>query len=565
VSGSWQVTAANHLVFTPATSLIEGTYTLSANIQDRAGNAVALNSRFTFDATPPALPTFNPVTSPTNSNTQIVGGTKEAGSSIWINGAQVVPLDPGTTWSYSVPLQPGANTITAFSQDRAGNRSGSVSVEITFDDIAPLPVTALTVDARGNGTSARLDWSGYDETVHGDIAGYRVYSASQVFTNVSGLTPVATLPAGTRTHEITGLTKGQSYYFAVVAYDSNNNVNTSVTPVTATPTDILPPEDVTGVQVTVQANALTVSWTPSADSQGDLAGYRFYFNNDAGTSLGASATSRNVTGLVPATSYPVRITALDTDGNESTGVSLVELSWNPVQPAQYVKNYAIYASTTDFASVEGMTPRLLVNGTKTTARLAGLTNNTTYYFAITAINTSDGERKTVTTVSDTPVPDTQGPVITNLRYNGVPLASGATVTTAGEIALDASDPSGIGRVEFQVDGAPLAIDTNTGDGIAARWNIVDTTDGNRPDLPQQRPGRHTHRCRRRWPLQCHRHAGRRQQHPRGHCHQPGRGERPQRRRHHHARHQHPGCPRRSVRRCPCQRRDQAHLECRHHW
>jgi len=498
VAGTWTLDAGDRLIFTPATAFTEDTYTITASLRDNAGNVTPLNTRFTYDATPPALPSFNPVTSPTNARTQALGGTKEPGSSLWINGTEVVPPDPGSTWAYTIELQPGVNRLDAYSRDAAGNQSGTVSVEIVYDDVAPLPVTALTVDATGNGTTARMDWRGYDETVHGDIAGYRVYVSASLFTNVSGLSPAISLPAGNRTYDVTGLTKGRTYYFAVVAYDNNGNSNPSVTPVTAVPSDNQPPEDVTDLRLTVQATSLTLGWTPSANTRNDLSGYRVYFNNDGGTDLPATATSHTITGLTPATRYPLRITAVDTDGNESPGVTLdgvtllenpanlattpysgmVELTWSAVQPAAYVRHYAIYAAETPFTDVTGMTPRITVPANRTTARIAGLSNNTRYYLAVTTVNLSGGERSAVSPVSETPVPDTTGPELGVVRFNGSPLASGATVTQNGRITVTATDPSGIGRIAFLVDGTPLGTDTNGADGYGMSWDIQALADGN---------------------------------------------------------------------------------------
>ncbi|MEJ2406518.1 MAG: right-handed parallel beta-helix repeat-containing protein [Candidatus Thiodiazotropha sp.] len=497
VAGSWNIDGSNQLIFTPATLLTEDTYTVSATLMDLAGNTTPLNTSFTYDATPPAIPSINPVTTPTNSNSQVISGGKEANASVWVNGIEAVPVDANTTWSYQVALQPGLNTVTVFSKDRANNQSGNRSVEITYDDIAPLPVNELTVNAADIGSVAKLDWAAYDESVHGDIAGYRVYYADALFTNVSSMSPATSLPAGQKTFDVTGLVKGQTYYFAVVAYDSNDNINYSVTPVAATATDVVPPEEITNLQVSVGADNIALSWTHSVNSNNDLTEYKIYFNDDAGTSVTATVNSHSVTGLSPATGYPVRVTAIDADGNESTGVgltavtllpnpggvagtpfsNLVELSWSPSLPSEYVKQYAIYDATADFTSVAGLTPVLRVDASRSSAKVAGLTNDTTYYFAVTAINLSDGETKTVTTVSATPQADTDGPAITNLTFAGVPLNEGATLTTAGTLAVDLSDESGVSRVEFQLDGVTLATDINGSDGYTGYWNLPEATDG----------------------------------------------------------------------------------------
>ena len=497
ISGIWSFTVDSHLIFTPTTALAADTYVITAAISDNAGNVTNVSSTFTYDPFPPALPTINPVTSPTNTKQQTLTGTKEAGTSIWVNSVEAVVYDEAITWAYEVELVPGDNVVTVFSRDRAGNQSGNVTAAIRFDDTAPLPVNALSVNANGDGKTAKLDWSAYDESVHGDIAGYKVFSSQQLFTNVSAMSATADLPVGIKQYDITGLNKGQTYFFAVVAIDSNSNVNNSVTPIAAVPADTIPPEDISNLNVSVQADALTVTWSQSLNAANDLANYKFYFNSDAGTLLAPTVGSRSLTGLTLATAYPIKVTSIDFDGNESTGVSTsgvtylgnpsglavnplsnsVELNWSASQPLEYVKQYAIYVSPTDFTNVMSMIPALRVNASKVTAKLAGLTNDVTYYFAVTAINTSDGEQKAVTTVSATPVLDTVGPDVANINFNGVALTSGATLTNAGTLTTNATDEGGISRVEYLVDGVRLALSTSGTNNYSAKWNIIDATDG----------------------------------------------------------------------------------------
>jgi len=155
----------------------------------------------------------------------------------------------------------------------------------------------------------------------------------------------------------------------------------------------------------------------------------------------------------------------------------VKLSWNAVTPVELVKQYAIYASTADFTSVEGMTPRLLVAGDVTAAGLAGLTNGTTYFFAVTAVNLSGNDRKEVVTVSATPVDDITGPDISGVSFNGVPLSDGAVLTRPGLITLTATDPAGVSRVEFLADGQKFATDLNGTSQYSTFWQIDDITDG----------------------------------------------------------------------------------------
>ena len=256
-----------------------------------------------------------------------------------------------------------------------------------------------------------MSWSGYDESVHGDIDFYRIYVETSNFSNVAGLTVHATVDVGNFTYTVANLTKGTTYWFAVVAVDFMGHADPMVTSVSAAPADTVAPEDVTNLNVTSYEDRLIFSWTHSADTQGDLAGYKVYFNGAAeGLSLPSTQNTHEETGLNPAAAYPLKVTAFDNDDNESAGVSVngvtllpnptnlaatpysgyVDLSWDAAQPSQYVQRYRIYVSTTDFTSIDSMTPQLTT--TATAANIAGLTNNTTYYFAVTTVNISGGSR-----------------------------------------------------------------------------------------------------------------------------------------------------------------------------
>ena len=97
------------------------------------------------DISPPAQPTLNTLTSPTNISPQILSGTKETNTSIWINGIEVIPLDLLTDWSYSYNLSEGTNNISITSRDAAGNKSASITTTIILDTSAPEAPTLNTV------------------------------------------------------------------------------------------------------------------------------------------------------------------------------------------------------------------------------------------------------------------------------------------------------------------------------------------------------------------------------------------------------------------------------------
>lgn len=60
----------------------------------------------------------------------------------------------------------------------------------------------------------------WDPVAASDLAGYKIYRST---TAGSYGSPIAILSASTTTYQMTNLTKGVTYFFAVSAYDANGN------------------------------------------------------------------------------------------------------------------------------------------------------------------------------------------------------------------------------------------------------------------------------------------------------------------------------------------------------
>lgn len=114
--------------------LSEGTNTFKLSSRDLIGNKSGdTTGTIVLDTTPPAKPTVAPVTSPTNVNKQTITGTKDANSSVLLNGTEIVAVSSGTTWTHEVTLISGANALKFSSADALGNKSDDVSVSISYD------------------------------------------------------------------------------------------------------------------------------------------------------------------------------------------------------------------------------------------------------------------------------------------------------------------------------------------------------------------------------------------------------------------------------------------------
>lgn len=185
---------------------------------------------------------------------------------------------------------------------------------------APDPVP-LTVKDTGLGGSVDLDWSGYNETAQGGVASYEIFTGASDFSNVTGMTPMKALPAGTFKTRLSGLENLTLYHFAVVAVDGHSNRNTTVKTVSGRPSDITPPaapKDLKVIDTT--SNSINLSWAPNTEP--DLAGYKIWINETgAGTAgpfkpknNGTVQLMHNVTsvgGLQPGTNYCFAVKSID--------------------------------------------------------------------------------------------------------------------------------------------------------------------------------------------------------------------------------------------------------------
>ncbi|PIZ70843.1 hypothetical protein COY07_06060 [Candidatus Peregrinibacteria bacterium CG_4_10_14_0_2_um_filter_43_11] len=67
-------------------------------------------------------------------------GTKTSGTSVWMNGAEVIPANTSESWSYTVTLKPGENLFVLTSKSEKGTESDVVEVTLHYE-VAPVTVT----------------------------------------------------------------------------------------------------------------------------------------------------------------------------------------------------------------------------------------------------------------------------------------------------------------------------------------------------------------------------------------------------------------------------------------
>jgi len=247
-------------------------------------------------------------------------------------------------------------------------------------------------------------------------SGASAYYVKRSTTSGGQYTQVAT-PSGT-SYADNGVTNGTKYYYVVSAYNSyGKSANSSE--VSATPVAPPPPSAPTGLAAVPGNAQVALSWTvvsgatsyhvkrsttsgsgytqiaaPTAANYTDMAatnGTKYFYVVSALNAAGESANSTevNATPAAPANPPPVPTGLQATAGNAQ-----VSLTWTASAGAT---SYHVKRSTT---SGSGYTQI----GAPTTASFAdsGLTNGTTYYYVVSALNAA-GESANSPQASATPV------------------------------------------------------------------------------------------------------------------------------------------------------------------
>ncbi|MBF0227164.1 MAG: fibronectin type III domain-containing protein, partial [Desulfobacterales bacterium] len=399
---------------------------------------------------------------------------KNSGMSEIDGSWQLIQSEKKLVFTPNSQLAESAYTITIQLEDMLGNSSNEAVFTFTTDYTAPQsPQISNIITPTYN----------KNQVIQGSKEAYAsvILNDQQIIGNISGTT----------WQYNASLSNGEN----ILRFKSKDRAGNLSEEIAKTIVLIDVPPEIIDLNVECSDTSLLFTWN-YPDHINDLAGFKVYFNNSTNPQvLTPEQKTFEVTNLSPATSYPCKITAFDNDDNESSGMLIdgitllpnpsnvsvtarnkyVEISWNPVPQSQYIKHYAVYVSESDFSSVESLTP--IVTDKRTTAVVSSLKNNITYYFAVTTANASGCEKKSVTTVSGSPQADTQGPDITNIKINNNPLENGITITNYSNISLNASDASGVSRVEFHLDGEIIRTDYNGNPIYFCNIDISSMTDG----------------------------------------------------------------------------------------
>jgi fibronectin type 3 domain-containing protein len=383
-------------------------------------------------------------------------------------------LTAGTPYYYVV-------TAVDLTSNESGYSNEASATPVDLPPAAPANLLATPGDRE-----ADLDW---DDNGESDLDGYNVYrstSSGGPYSKINGSL------VATSNHTDTGLTGGTTYYYVVTAVDLGTNESSYSNEGNATPVDNAPSAP-NGLVATPADRQVDLDWNDNTED--DLDGYNVYRSTTSGgpySQINGSliATSNFTdTGLTGGTTYYYVVTAVDDGSNESgyssedsatptdaspsaptgliatPGDAKIDLDWNDNGESD-LDGYNVYRSETSGGPYSQVNGSLVATSNYTDT---SLTNGTTYYYVVTAVDLGSNESGYSNEASATPV-------------DSPPAAPTGLVTTPGEFLVDLdwddngeSDLNGYnvyrsttsGGPYSQINGSLVATSNYTDTGLAA--------------------------------------------------------------------------------------------------
>jgi fibronectin type III domain protein len=300
------------------------------------------------------------------------------------------------------------------------SNSGTIKRALTATSSVTVPSVPSGVAASAGNAQVAVSWTASTGATSYDV----YYSTSAAVSTTSNL---GSISSTTTSALVSGLTNNTTYYFVVTAVNGAGQSTASSPAASAAPSAVITTPSVpTGVTATAGNAQVTVSWTASTGATS----YDVYYSTSAAVSttsysgsITAATTSALVSGLTNGTTYYFIVTAVNGSGTSAAsspaasaspsvvtaipsvptdviaiaGNAQVTVSWTASTGAS---SYKIYYSTS--AAVSTASYLGLISTAATSDIVSGLTNSTTYYFIVTAVNGAGASAASSPTASAMP-------------------------------------------------------------------------------------------------------------------------------------------------------------------
>jgi fibronectin type 3 domain-containing protein len=280
------------------------------------------------------------------------------------------------------------NGTTYYFMVTAVNAAGSLNATAEASAAPNGPQAFSITTATAGHTQVALSW--------GASTGATSYTVRYGTSSGSYPTTFATGVVGT-TSTVTGLTNGTTYYFMVTAVNAAGSLNATAE-VSAAPNG---PQAFSITTATASSRQVALVWGASAGATS----YTIRYGTSTGSypttfATGFVGTTITVTGLTNGTTYYFMVTAVNAAGSLN---ATAEVSAAPNGPQAFSISTATEGNTqvalawgastgavtynVSYGTSSGSYPTTFATGVVgTTSTVTGLTNGTTYYFMVTAVN-----------------------------------------------------------------------------------------------------------------------------------------------------------------------------------
>ncbi len=228
--------------------------------------------------------------------------------------------------------------------DNVGNQSSGAFASATPTSDTTPPAMPANLIATGSVSGISLSWDANTEL---DLAGYNIYRASSVngpFTKLNSAVLTST------NFFDTGAAVGATSYYRLTAVDTSGNESSGVSASATRPApDTTPPAEPTLSATSTDATGVTLNWLGNTES--DLVGYNVYrsgFLDGAWTKLNGSLLtdlSFIDASAAPNTTNYYRVTAVDSNGNESAPATISVAGPDTIAPDAPTSASSVHSTT----------------------------------------------------------------------------------------------------------------------------------------------------------------------------------------------------------------------------
>ncbi|MCL2525812.1 MAG: fibronectin type III domain-containing protein [Coriobacteriia bacterium] len=346
----------------------------------------------------------------------IIGYYYQESSDGGITWGNTVSAGGSTATTDTITVPTGQELIFKVGSRNSATYSAAALTNSVFIAVPPTAPTGVTATVGPDAGAVTVDWTALTTNFGSPLTDYTVYWS----TDGSSWDASQTVPSTATSDEITGLTPGQEYYFAVTASNALGEGVQSTPAVTAT--TLATAAQPTGLSGTLGNNQVALTWNaPASDGGSTITGYDVYMSTD-GTNYSlvpasqlsqpsASSPSATVTGLTNGTPYYFQVVPVTAAGE---GASSDPISVTPAAVASSVSSFeatatsptsmdlswtaptdngaAITSYTITYSSDGGLTfsAPVTVAAPATSTSLTGLTPGANYIIGIVAQNAAGG-------------------------------------------------------------------------------------------------------------------------------------------------------------------------------